>query len=137
MGLDSIVDVSITTQTTNPARAGFGVPLLVSYFPTSIWSERVREYSMLSSMISDGFLATDSAYLMAQALKAQNPSVKTWKIGRRAGASIVTYRLTPTITTEGEILRVTIEGTEIAYTIPAAATVNSIATAMTALIAAD
>lgn len=136
MGLDSIVDVSITTQTTNPARAGFGVPLLVSYFPTSLFADRTRLYTSLSGMIADGFLTTDAAYLMAVALKAQNPSVKEWKVGRRAGAAVQTLQLTPTITTEGEVLRVTIEGTEIAYTIPAAATVNSIATAMTALIAA-
>jgi hypothetical protein len=136
MGLDSIVDVSITTQTTNPARAGFGVPLLVSYFPTSLFSDRTRLYTSLSGMIADGFLTTDAAYLMAVALKAQNPSVKEWKVGRRAGAAVQTLRLTPTITTEGEVLRVTIEGTEIAYTIPAAATVASICTAMTALIAA-
>lgn len=136
MGLDSIVSVNITTQTTSVARKSFGKPLLVAYFPTSVFGERTREYTTLSGMLGDGHLATDAAYLMASALKAQNPSVKSWKVGRRAGASIQTLRLTPTITTEGEVLSLTIEGTEVSYTIPAAATVNSIATAMTALIAA-
>jgi len=136
MGLDSIVDVSISTQTTSVARASFGKPLLVAYFPTGVFPERTREYSSLSGMIADGHLATDAAYLMAVALKAQNPSIKTWKVGRRVGASVQTLRLTPTVTTVGEVLSVTIEGTEIAYTIPAGATVASICTAMAALIAA-
>lgn len=134
MGLDSIVSVSITTQTTSVARQGFGTPLLVSYFPTSIFPERTRLYSTLSAMISDGFLATDAAYLMATALKAQNPSVKQWKIGRRAGASVQTFTLTPTITTAGEVLSITVEGTEVSYTIPAGASVASICTAVTTLL---
>lgn len=136
MGLDSIVSVNITTQTTSPARAGFGVPLLVAYVPTSVIPGRVREYNSLAGMIADGFLATDPAYLMAVALKAQNPSVKNWKVGRKALPSQQTIRITPTLTTAGEVLRITVEGTEITYTIPAAATVNSIATALTALLAA-
>ena len=133
MGLDSIVDVSITTLTASVARAGFGVPLLSAYFPTSIFSDRVREYSALSAMTADGFPTAHPAYLMATAAKAQNPSIKTWKVGRKALASQESYNLTPTITTEGEVLRLTIEGTEVAYTILAAASVATIVTALTAL----
>lgn len=136
MGLDSIVDVTISTQTTSVARKGFGKPLLVAYFPTSVFAERTREYASLPGMTADGFKATDAAYLMAVALKAQNPSVKAWKVGRRAGASVQTLKVTPTLTTQGEVLRLTVEGTEITYTIPAAATVATICTAMAALLAA-
>lgn len=134
MTLDSIISVSITTLTTSISRAGFGTPLLVAYFPTSVFSDRVREYGSLTEMTDDGFLVTDQAYLMASAFKAQNPSVSSWKVGRKALPSVQTFTLTPTITTEGEVLRITVEGTEISYTIPSSATVNSIATAMAALI---
>ena len=136
MGLDSIVDVSITTQTTSVARASFGTPGLIAYLPTSLFPERVRTYTSLSAMISDGFLASDPAYLMAVAVKAQNPSCKDWKVCRRALPALQTVRVTPTITTEGEVVSFTLNGSAISYTIPAAASVNSIATALTALCAA-
>lgn len=136
MSLDSIATVTISTNTVNPSRAGFGTPGLIAYFPTSIFPERVRSYSLLTEMISDGFLATDPAYLMAQALKASNPSVQSWKICRKALPSVQSIRVTPTITTAGEVLTLTVQGTEVSYTIPSGATVASICTAMTALFAA-
>lgn len=136
MSLDTIVNVSITANTASPSRAGFGTPMLMSYFPTSVFPDRVRSYTSLAGMVSDGFLVTDPAYLMATALKAQNPSVTTWKVGRRALPSTHTIRVTPTVTTEGEVLSLTVNGTTVSYTIPAAASVASICTAMTALFAA-
>lgn len=136
MSLDDIVDVSVTANTASPSRAGFGQPCLLAYVPTSIFPERARQYNSLTGMISDGFLASDPAYLMATALKAQNPSVKNWKIGRKALPSSQTVRVTPTITTAGEVLSLTVNGTEVTYTIPSGATINSIATALQALFAA-
>jgi len=88
----------------------------------------------LIGMTDDGFLTSDAAYLMAVATKSQNPSVKNWKVCRRALAPVATYRLTPTITTAGEVLSVTVNGTTISYTIPAAATVATICTAIAALL---
>lgn len=133
MGLDSIVDVSITTLTASVARAGFGTPLFAAYLPTSIFPERVRTYNALSAMTSDGFHAAHPAYLAAVALKSQNPSVKEWKVGRKANPSVQSIRVVPTLTTEGEVLRLTVEGTEVTYTIPESASVASICTALTPL----
>ena len=134
MSLDSIVDVSISANTASPSQAGFGVPGLISYFPTSVFPERSRVYSSLVGMTDDGHLPSDPAYLMAVALKAQKVSPKTWKVLRKALPSVQTVDLTPTITTAGEVLRVTVNGTEVSYTILAAATVATIVTAMTALL---
>ena len=134
MGIDSIVSVDITTLTTSIAKAGFGTPLLSAYFPTSIFADRMRAYTKLSGMTDDGFPVTHPAYLMAQALKSQDPSIKTWKVGRKALPSAQVIRVTPTVTTEGEVVRLTVEGVEVTYTIPAAATVASIVTAVTALL---
>lgn len=131
--IDGIVTVTITANTVSPTRAGFGTPGLVSYFPTSVFPERVRAYSLLTAMVSDGFLVTDPAYLMAVAVKAQNPSPTSWKVCRRALAPVQTLNLTPTVTTAGEVLAITIQGTEIEYTILAGASVATIVTAMTAL----
>jgi hypothetical protein len=136
MSLDDLVSVSITANTTSPSRTSFGTPGLLAYVPTSVFPERSREYNSLTGMISDGFLVSDPAYLMATALKAQNPSVKKWKVLRKALPSEQTIRVTPTITTEGEVLSLTVNGTEVTYTIPSGATINSIATALQALFAA-
>lgn len=132
MSLDSVVSLVITTLTSSISRAGFGTPLLAAYH--TVFPERVRTYTSLTGMTDDGFAATDPAYLMAVALKAQSPSPSSWKIGRKALPSQQTFSITPNSTVEDEVVRLTVEGTEITYTIPAAATVNSIATALQPLI---
>jgi hypothetical protein len=136
MTLDSIATVTISTNTVNPSRAGFGTPGLLAYFPTSVFAERVRSYSSLVEMTDDGHLTSDAAYLMAVALKASNPSVQTWKVCRKALPSQQSLRVTPTITTAGEVLSFNLQGTAISYTILAGATVATIVTALTALCAA-
>lgn len=136
MSLESIVNISITANTASPSRAGFGTPGLMAYFPTSVFPGRTRAYSSLPAMLADGFLASDPGYLMAVALKAQNPSVTSWKMLRKALPSVQSIRITPTVITAGEVIRLTVNGTEIAYTILAAATVATIVTALAALAAA-
>jgi len=136
MSLDAIVDVSITTLTSSPSRAGFGTPGLIAYFPTSVFPERVREYTSLTGMTDDGHLTSDAAYLMATALKAQNPSVQSWKVCRKALPSVQSIRVTPTVTTAGEVLSLTLNGTTVNYTILAGASVATICTALAALYAA-
>jgi hypothetical protein len=117
MSLDNIVSVSITTLTSSPTRAGFGQPLLMAYIPTTVLPNRVREYSSLTGMLEDGFLVTDAAYLMAQALKAQSTSVPSWKVGRKALPSQQSVDLTPTVTTAGEITQIEVEAQEKSYTV--------------------
>ncbi len=134
MSLSDIVSVTVNVATASIDRAAFNVPLLCSYHTR--WVQRVRTYTKLADMISDGFTSTDQAYLMAAAMKAQNPSLNLWKIGRRASAPVPTYGLTVTSSTEGQTLSLTIEGTDISYTIPAAQTTTQVATAIELLIEA-
>lgn len=135
MGLDQIVDVSITSAIASVSRKGFGVPMLASWFPTSIFTGRARTYTKLSDMVDDGFLATDPAYMMASELKRQNPSLPTWKVGRRGLAYTHTLKLTPLSSTTGDVIRFTVEGVEIEYVIPAASSIASVCTALVALLA--
>ena len=51
MSLDDIVDVSVTANTASPSRAGFGVPCLLAYVPTSVFPERARVYTSLTGMM--------------------------------------------------------------------------------------
>jgi hypothetical protein len=80
MPLSDIVQVTITAETTTPSQVGFGTPCILAYH--TVYPERVRQYSSTGAMITDGFTATDPAYLCAQAIFAQNPSPPTILVGR-------------------------------------------------------
>ena len=79
--IDSVISINITRATATPTRQSLTNPMIpgcANRFP-----ELVRTYTGLPGMLSDGFLATDPEYLAAAALKAQSPSLKKWKIGKR------------------------------------------------------
>lgn len=135
--LDSIVTVTITATTVTPSRAGFGTPLLAAFHTT--FAERVRSYGSTAAMIADGFLATDVAVRGATAMFAQNPRPPTIKIGRRASAPIQSIQFTPSETTEGFVVRVTIVSPDGTSTVVsrangAAETPTTIATALQPLL---
>lgn len=86
MALSEIVNVSIQAGTVNPARAGFGVPLILAYHDA--WAtDEVRAYTTFSSVATD-FSSTSATqrtvYLMAAAMFSQDPRPTTIKIGRLA-----------------------------------------------------
>ena len=108
MDLDSIVSVSITRDSTQPTRQGFGTPLLAGYFPSTVFPERVRTYSQADDLLDDGFVATDPIYRMAVDLKSQTNAPPTFKVGRRALAYSQTVDFTPTDTTEGAVYTLTV-----------------------------
>lgn len=84
MPIADVVNISISVSGAGPTGAGFGEPLIAAYH--THYTDRVREYSSLSGMASDGFAVTDPAYLAASAIFAQTPSPPFVKIGRRATA---------------------------------------------------
>lgn len=133
MGLEDIVNVAITAQTSSPTRPGFGTPLIAAYH-TRWTSDLVREYASTTEMTDDGFLVTDAAYLAAQAVFSQSPRPRKIKVGRRTRAFTQTIDLTPTITTEGYVYTIKIGEDTLTYTVLAAATVASICTALTTAI---
>lgn len=137
--LDSIVSITITATTTTPSRAGFGTPLIAAFFPTTVFAERVRSYSSITGMTDDGFLATDPVVRAATAIFSQDPRPPTIKIGRRASAPVQSIRLTPSITTEGFVVTVTVVthdgvSTVISRTNGGAETPTTIATALQPLL---
>jgi hypothetical protein len=139
MSLDSIVSVTIDAITRTPTRAGFGTALIAAYHTN--FAERVRSYDEPADMLDDGFTVNDPAYKAATALKAQNPSPPSFKVGRRASAFTQGWTLVPTNTDEDFVYQfriITPDGTStlITYTNGAAETVATIVTALTALITA-
>lgn len=133
--LEDFVNLTITSGTNTLTRPGFGTPLFACQkLPAGFGLGVVKTYTSLKDMLTDGFAVTHPAYLMATALKAQNPSPSRWKIGRRTSA-IRTVQLTVTDATLGAVYLVTIDGKTITYTVPVAATTTTVAAAIAALVA--
>ena len=110
MSLDQIISISVERRTTQPTQTGFGTPLIAAYFPTSVFSDRVRSFSTLTSLTDVGFKTTDPVYLQAEAILSQNPSPASFKVGRRALAPQQVLEITPTDLGVGEVHTVTITG---------------------------
>ena len=72
MSLQDIVNINITRQTVSVARASFGVVLIVgANAPYTV--DRIRYYSTLAAMASDGYATTDDEYIAAGKVFSQNP----------------------------------------------------------------
>jgi len=140
MALEDIVNITISRNSLTPSRPGFGVPLLaVNKVPVSWGPNRVREFTSLKEMTDAGFVISDPAYLMASKLKAQNPSPRRWKVGRRLLPTTSVNTLTVVGTpapVQGDVYTVTVGATTVTYTAAAAPTVTSVATALAAAITA-
>jgi hypothetical protein len=92
VSLNSLVNVSIIVAGTAPSAANFGVPAVFAYH--THYPDLIRYYSSLAGMVSDGFTVTDPAYQAASAILAQNPTVTSFAICRRALAMTQTLKLT-------------------------------------------
>jgi hypothetical protein len=115
MALDTIVNVTVTRDTRAPTQAGFGTPLLVAYH--TAWADRARAYTDPDDMLDDGFANSDAAYKMATTLKAQNPSVERFVVGRRSRAFTQVIHWIPRNVTVGFVHSLTINGTAYTYTV--------------------
>lgn len=137
-GIGDIVQVTITSNTRTPTRAGFGTPLLMAYH--TVFPERFRVYTELEDLTSDGFDTFHPVYRMATKLLSQNPRPERFKVGRLLAAHDHTQEVTITSAVEGELVELVVVdpttgvATEISYTILAAATTSTVATAVAALI---
>lgn len=77
-------------------RVGFGIPMIVG--SCTAWGaspDRVRAYSNLAGLVSDGFAVTDPEYLAAAAILAQPNPPPIFKLGRRLNLPTMQWLLTP------------------------------------------
>lgn len=137
VSLQDLVNVTISANTASATSPSFAIPLVAAYH--THYTDRVRYYTQPSGMITDGFLATDPAYLAVSKAFAQNPSPVKVGVGRRALPPSQLIHLTVTDSTQGDVVSLSI-GTPalglqaVTYTIPGAASTSSVATAVAALI---
>lgn len=85
--ISNIVNVTITRATALPEEAAFNGLLIAAEFLiadiTPNFTERVREYTSLAQIASEGFGTTTPVYLAAQALFSQNPNPGKIYVGRK------------------------------------------------------
>lgn len=110
--IDSIVSVSINTDSTTVSRLGFGTQLCLSYHTR--FADRYRIYTSLSGMAADGFVSSDTAYKMAAAAFAQDPTCEQLIVGRLPAAPTFVTRITVTSAVEGDHIKLKILAPEAA-----------------------
>lgn len=140
MAVEDIVVVNITVRDSAPSVANFGTPLIMSSdFPFLVPRLYNASGSGLAALVADGVPDTSRTYHLAQTIASQSPSCSTFYVhDRRTGTPAQTIDLTPTDTQEGFIyeldVRVGNTVTPISYTVLAAETPATIATALQPLI---
>lgn len=103
MSLDSIVNITISTQSLSMAQAGFGTPIIIAQH--EYLSKRVQSFSSLAEIFNlrdaekekelpeEKRFDKHPLYLMASALFSQNPRVTKVKLGKRYAHESVTEAL--------------------------------------------
>lgn len=119
MALADIVNLTITRDSVGVARAGFGVPLILS--ANASFTDRIRWYTSLSAVAVDFPVTTSPEYLAANALFAQDPHPKRIAIGRCALPPTQVYSLSLVTAAAGREYALDVAGegvtaTEVTYT---------------------
>jgi len=86
MGLNDIVSITISRETTAVTQAGFGTYAIIAEFATDKTTttfDRYRTYASLSEMSDDGWASGDDVYDMATIVFSQNPKLNKVLIGRK------------------------------------------------------
>jgi hypothetical protein len=136
MSLDDLVTLNISAATVTPTKPGFGTVLIAAQKVPAAFTQRTRLFASLKEMTDFGFLVADPAYLCAQKMLAQNPAMPNFKIGKRTNLTVQSVKLKCTSAVQGDTYSVKVNATTINYTVLAAATTSTVATAIAALIAA-
>lgn len=137
--LSQIVSVSISANSRTPSRTGFGTLLFLDFH--SVFTDHYRTYTDLAGMASDGFSVYSPQYRAAAAAFGQNPAPASIVIGRLPAAPSTTWTVVCTSAVQGDHVKLTVVSpdgtvTPIDYTILAAATTTTVATAIELLIEA-
>lgn len=138
MALTDIVRIVRLGNSRTPVAQGFGKTAIVAYHTHN--TDVYREYTDLSDMEEDGFDTEEPAYLHAQAIASANPRPASWHVVR-GPISAQQKKITITTATEGQVVSFDIRVPNgawqtISYTVLAAATTTTVATAVELLVEA-
>lgn len=133
MALSDIVSITISTESVLVEQAGFGTPLIMANDCPGGFTERVRTYTNLAGLTTDGFAVTDATYLIAAKIFSQNPRPPSLMVGRCALKPTQRWALTPVVTNSHQY-SVKVNGTTVTYTSDASATAAEIIAGLKAAI---
>lgn len=134
MPLADIVNVVVTKASSTVSRQGFGIPLVASYHTK--WTERTRSYSAssaLATLVAEGFSTSSPTYKAVAALVAQNPKVKTLKVGRRNQTWSQSIEIVP-VEANGAVYNGTINELPWTFTADGSATLAEVCTGIASAI---
>jgi hypothetical protein len=80
MPLSDITNVSISLSTASPSGASFNEALILAEH--EVFTERLRHYTSLDGLTTDGFLTTDEVYKAAEKLLSRTPRTTRFAVGR-------------------------------------------------------
>ena len=129
MSLNEIVNVNINIENSAVSRASFGTVLFLGL--NKAFTERVRQYTSATAVISDGFDPDSPEVAFATAVFSQSVAPPSILIGRRATDDVA---ITANPVADNTDYTVTINGTAFTINSGVAATAASIATALNAAI---
>jgi hypothetical protein len=137
MSLADHVSLTITQDSVGVARAGFGVPLILSH--NAAFGERLRAYTDLAGIAADGFALTSPEYLAASAMFAQAPRPEKVKIGRAALQPTQVYEVDVLTPKDDHIYQLSLSGEGVtpevvSFTSDGSATANEIVTGLMGLV---
>lgn len=138
--LSDVVEITVSANTRTPTQAGFGTPLALAYH--AAFSEDYRRYTDLDGLEDDGFDSTNPVHKMVTSAFSQDPRPPAVIVGRLPAAHTHTQTVTITSAVEGAHVQLEVlppgsnTWVEIDYTILAAATTTTVATAVELLIEA-
>lgn len=131
MPLSDVIDIIVSTQNAIVARAGFGVPLILSH--NAAFPERTRTYTDLAGMVTDGFAATSPEYLAASAMWSQTPAPSKIKVGRAPLKPTQRFKITP-VAANAALYKVRVGANWASFTSDASGTVAEIVAGLVAAI---
>ena len=140
--LESIVSVTITSNSRGVSRKSFGVPLVIGKHDA--WGERYRVYNLataLPDLVTDGIVAGSPIYKAVQSLASNTPKPEKVVVGRLVTSfTHITEMTVQTSVTEGDVYAFNVRApnggavTEISYTAQAGDDATAVGTAVAALI---
>jgi hypothetical protein len=135
MALSDHVSLTISQDSLGVARAGFGVPLILS--ANAAFPERIRFYNDLAGITDDGFTTDSPEYLAARAMLSQQPHPERIAIGRAANKPTQVYTLSVATVRNSHTYEIEVKGegvtaTTASYTSDASATDGEIVVGLVA-----
>ena len=130
--INSIVVVTVNRALGALARKGFGTGMICHYHTRT--TDRVITITNPTELADYGFPSTDPLYYAVDAAFSQSVRPQKLKIGRLANIPTQLLTITVGAVAEGDKVLLTVDGTDILYTVPAAPTSILVATALVAAI---